>query len=281
MLVQVPSLINVGALTNKVTTFAYRPWELVNVQFRYPNHTISFGNLPTKLMRVLKTTSLNKDDSWITDIERFSIDALSRQRLSQTYYLTNKAKSFYNSHLFTKTAIMGCNINRTLFDLVFHRVDRIQQLHRDSLINIISSYLPFAINFSDIPLNLTDHKYLFLCNSTVFTLDNTLKAKLSRFKSEVNFEFFSFGRNSLPWINNLGITSMFNLIFQHKLNPLYTNLENLCDSTLIIVTDPFTVPVKAIYDYCVSLSISIKVVFVSKEIDTIYRYLPSLDRPSE
>jgi hypothetical protein len=261
----------VGALTNKINAFSYRPWEFMNVSFRNTESTFSFGSLPTKVVRILKSASLNKNNFWITDIERFSFDSFNRQRITKVYIKKNPSY-ILTTHFKKRKAILGCGLNKSLYSLLNSRVDTIDFLNKTTMNNLLTSYIPLRDQFSGSSSISKDHNYVVLVTSSLLMTNPQIMAILSLFKTEDSFRVFSFGLINNGAILNLGSLTKIPDFFQHKVLSLFDALDDLSKSTLIIITDPFSVPIKNVYDLAVVLNINIKVLLVSSEINSIYTY---------
>jgi hypothetical protein len=151
-------------------------------------------------------------------------------------------------------------------------VDSTDSLKESILRNFFSSYLPLNEIISLLSTIIKDHNYIVLCNSSVFVTEPQIMATLSRWNKENNFQLFSFGNSNCPGISNLGPLINMPDFFQHRLLPLFDTIETLTNSTLIIITDPLSIPTKNIYDSATYFSIKTKVLLVAKEIRDIYKY---------
>lgn len=83
-------LCPVGALTSKATTYKLRAWEILKKEtvdvLDNIGADIRVDIRGTKIMRILPRLNKDVNNNWITDLTRYSFDALSLQRFIQPYY---------------------------------------------------------------------------------------------------------------------------------------------------------------------------------------------------
>jgi NADH dehydrogenase/NADH:ubiquinone oxidoreductase subunit G len=161
-------MVNIGALTNKITALSYRSWDLYNVNFRTTTDEYFIGKTSNKILRVLKKHSHQKNYFWITDIERFKYDSLTHQRITKLNFKTKK-NIFFIHPFFRRTAIFGSNLNKSIFSIINKHIDITTKANKIKLMDIYSSFKPNSLIFSDIVIK-EDQNIIFLIDYSVLTL---------------------------------------------------------------------------------------------------------------
>jgi hypothetical protein len=261
-----------GALTNKISSFRYRPWDLTNITFRTPIKELFFGNTPTSNERVLQKPSLNQNDFWLTDVERYSFDSLKRQRLLQPFWEANDSQFLFLSHTLSSMAILGRNLEYSTFSLIQQRVDKSILNNQNELLDLFSSNDPLSSKIS-VPESLKEDQTLsHICYSPTLVLDTFIQTQLSPFKYDPYFKFLTFGKPSLPDNDSIGDIKDFNNLLQFKVSCVSDIFLNIKNATLVISTMETVQPIKAIYDFCAELNCSVQVSFISLDNISNYRY---------
>jgi NADH-quinone oxidoreductase subunit G len=89
----VNDLCPVGALTHRPWQFHYRPWELKKTEtidvMDALGSNIRADAKGAEVMRILPRVNEGINEEWLSDISRYAVDGLQRQRLDQPYLREN------------------------------------------------------------------------------------------------------------------------------------------------------------------------------------------------
>jgi NADH-quinone oxidoreductase subunit G len=89
----VNDLCPVGALTHRPWQFHYRPWELKKTEtidvMDALGSNIRADSKGAEVMRILPRVNEGINEEWLSDISRYAVDGLQRQRLDQPYVREN------------------------------------------------------------------------------------------------------------------------------------------------------------------------------------------------
>lgn len=169
-------LCPVGALTAMPYAFSYRPWELISFEnidiFDAMASSLRLDIVNNKVVRVLPVLDEHCNEEWITNKARFSLDALSSQRLLYPKILSQKAYCviswpraiyLYLQHLFFIPS-------HTIQVLCSHFLDLSTSL---IMKNFFHSFGCSNIFYENLSYHKTDFRRFYLFHSTLRALENS------------------------------------------------------------------------------------------------------------